>query len=422
MSGYRSLHRETLGSFPIWQVASGGSGGGGGVMPSSTNITTINNNSNNWRVFAACGDGVVRSYRIREKTLEMQTDVLDASAVSCTLTHLLVGAGQVIPSNNDGDNDDNDEQEDGSSSTKTTSIGISQVQLVRNYVGEDDAAGDHLVVSMDMVGRVRVWVIPEGQDDDDSTTTPNPDDNESQTKPKLLRPIQDFAVPNATGTCLCPLSPNISGIGDVQVAVPCLDGSVVLVAAGILTPKTPPKREPLTAGTVVETWSRAKSIALSGAWHPNKKSLAVGRQDGLVEILGERPHRLIHHEAPVRAITYTPDGNLLVTASDDGMLSVWDAGRSTPILVHHVVRAHTSWILSLTPLPDSRRFVSCGMDQHLNVWDVGQMHQATHTFTSDDSVWTIDTQMARHGRKGKAPARLVSGSEKGGLHIYSLEA
>ena len=159
-----------------------------------------------------------------------------------------------------------------------------------------------------------------------------------------------------------------------------------------------------------------------------KKSIAVGRKDGLVEVLGDRSHRLIQHEAPVRSVTFTPDGNLLVTASDDGMVSVWDNSRAgSPVLVHHVVQAHATWVLNLVALSDSRRFVSCGADQKLRVWGFSEMdNQALHSFTSDDVVWTMDALTIKSSNLSSAQqstlTRLVTGSENGGLHIYTLES
>ena len=141
------------------------------------------------------------------------------------------------------------------------------------------------------------------------------------------------------------------------------------------------------------------------AWHPTKKNLAIGRQDGLVEILGDRPHRLVGiHETPVRSVSFTPDGNLLISASDEGMLAVWDVSRAIPALVHHVVKAHDSWILNSTMLSDSRRFVTSSADRKLNVWNVGQMDQALHTFTCDGTCLLYTSPSPRDLSTSRMPS------------------
>ncbi|VEU33542.1 unnamed protein product [Pseudo-nitzschia multistriata] len=405
MSGYRSFHRESLGSFPIWQVASSP------VLRTGSSNLAASQAGTAWRVWVACGDGVVRGYLVVEKTLETQKDALDAANCKCVLTHVLLGSSQEHP----GTSTDSEE-----GVQKMTAIGCSQVQVARNYVGEDDAAGDLIVVSSDLSGKIRIWVLPEDMDNGLSQIEDGSSDG-AEVSPEVS---QEFWVENATGTCIKIMPPNVSGVGDILLAVPCLDGTVALVATGLTTPKS--QSDSTTAGVVVDRWSKAAtSIALSGAWHPLKKSFVVGRQDGLIEIFGERSHRLIQHEAPVRGVAYTPDGNLMITSSDDGMICMWDTSRSSPVLVQHVVQAHATWVLGLASLSDSRRFISCGADRQIHVWSAGQMDQAQHSFTSDDVVWTIDS-LTTAGKNtasfSQTQSRLISGSEKGGLHIYTLES
>ena len=401
MSGYRSIHREVLGSFPIWKVASSPI-----LTTGSSSSTASQQRGLIWRIWVACGDGVVRGYLVMEKSLDAKADALDAAACSVKLTHVLLGASQEKPS------------EDENESNRC--IGCSQVQVARNYTGDDDTAGDLIIASLDLSGKIRIWILPEDMDNELAT-----DSSGENEEPFLPEVAHEFSVENATGTCISILPPNVSGVGDVLMAVPCLDGTVAVVATGLSTPKA--TKDPTAAGTIVETWSKStSSIGLCGDFHPLKKSIAVGRKDGLVEIFGDRSHRLIQHEAPVRSVTFTPDGNLLVTASDDGMVCLWDNSRNgSPVLVHHVVQAHATWVLSLAALSDSRRFVSCGADQKLHVWSFAEMdNQALHSFTSDDVVWAMDLLTIKSSTLSSAQqsmqTRLVTGSENGGLHIYTL--
>jgi WD40 repeat protein len=347
---------------------------------------------------------LIRGYRIEEKTLEMKQDALDASACRCVLTHTLV-----------------DQEKQQQNQPTTAGIGCSQIQVVRNYVGDDDTAGDLLAMSISLSGTIQIWSLPEDMDNQ------QPDRSETTESPTVVGSCQKFKFENATGTCLMICPPNVTGVGDVLIAVPCLDGRIAVLNTGIVTPKTPDKHVAAEPGTVVDWWSKGgSSIALSGCWHPSKRSVAVGRQDGLVEILGERPHRLIHHETPVRAVSYTPDGNILITASDDGMICLWDTSRAVPVLANHVMDAHRSWILCLTTLLDSRRFVSSGADGTVRVWTIGQMDQPLHTFQNDnETAWTIHSQAGDRKnhlqQSSQTPPRLVSGSDTGRLHIYSLE-
>jgi hypothetical protein len=454
MSGYRSLHRETIlpGGCPIWQVATtrvlGGKALTSAVGGSAAAAGTV------WRVWTACGDGLIRGFLIQEKSISQKTEenTLDASACSCSCTHVLVGPSQkeqfLTPHDSHSKPEEGGppEEEQHTAHFSTTAFGCTQVRTCRNYVGEDSTAGDLLVASLDLSGTVRLWSLPEDMDEERITSAAAAADPQQQ----QLLAAHEFLVEDATGTFLHLCPANVAGDGDVKLAVACLDGSIAIVATGLTTPKS--TKEASTAGTILERWASrdaSGSIALSGEWHPTKRNcLALGRQDGLVEIFGEagrnsntKKHcRLAHHEAPVRALAFTPDGHLLISGSDDGMLCLWDVSRSSivsssplltpPVLVHHAVRAHASWILALTPLHDSRRFVSCGSDRRLHVWSVGQMDQASHTFTTDETVWTIDATKSlssnnkgpiRQSSSNALPPRLVSGREDGSLQIFSLE-
>ncbi|KAL3943319.1 MAG: hypothetical protein SGBAC_002602 [Bacillariaceae sp.] len=388
MSGYRSLHRETIGKYPIWSLAA-----------SPALMKKKSSNASNWRIFAACGDGILRGYMVGEKSVEAKGDTLDASACTLTATTLFLGKGQEVPE----------------SEESSIVLGCTQVQIARNYVGDDKAAGDLVVASMDLAGRVRIWKLAENVDGEPSSS--------NREKIEKLRALQEFDVGQATGTCMRIVPPRISGVGDVCVAVARLDGTVAYIATGLVTPKA--TKDPNPAGTILETWGRQGSIAMSLAWHPSKKFLAIGRKDGLVEYLEEKPHRLIMHHTPVRALSFTPDSYLLVSGSDEGMIAIWDTSRPNPGLVHHVMDAHSkggggnidggngSWILSLAMMSDSRRFVTGSVDSTLNVWSVGQIDRAMHTFSSDGAVWSSSIL--------QEPPRLVACNNKGGLQIYSLE-
>ena len=419
MSGYRSIHRETIGSFPIWKIASSP------VL--TTGSSNANNGASTWRIWIACGDGIVRGYLIVEKSLNTKTNALDAAACNVVLTHVLLGESQNMPS-----------AEQQEVVDEMSCIGCSHVQVARNYTGDDDAAGDLIIVSSDLSGKIRIWVLPEDMDNElpridvsssDSSTAANnsvsdDDGDDCADKPASPKIAQEFCIENATGTCVKIMPPNVSGVGDIFLAVPCLDGTIAIVATGLSTPKS--TKDPIAAGSIVERWSKALgSIGLSGDFHSKNKAFAVGRQDGLVEILGERSHRLIQHEAPVRSVSFTPDGNLLVTSSDDGMICVWDTSRAVPTLVQHVVQGHATWVLGLVSLHDSRRFLSCGADRQLHAWSFGQMDQPLHSFTSDDVVWAIDALTTRNPSsfsQNQTQTRLVTASENGGLHIYTLES
>lgn len=451
MSGYRTLHREDVESTAIWNVATSP------MLISSSISSQKKQHSGQYRVWTASADGLVRSYRLREKSMQDKQgndadDVLEASALSMTCSHVLAGAN-------------------GTAAGATTALGCTQVSVARNYVGEDDAAGDLIVASLDMTGTVRLWNIPEDEDGAAANKSNSSDPS------KTLKADHEFKVENATGTVMMICPPRWTGPGkDVSVAVTCLDGTIAQVTTGWLTPSRlddtnssggDKAKQPTPAGTVIDCWgSREYSIALSIASHPLAPGIAIGRQDGLLDTIPitamtnshqyyddqssqqpQRRHRLRfpgNVDVPIRTVCYTPDGNLLAAGNDYGSIAVWDVsrggGQQAAVLVHHIVQAHAnSWVLDMVALQDSRRWVSCGADRKLHVWKVDQMYQPVHTFDTDQTVWTmglaaaaatgstsgtVTTAAATGGgplEKAKRVVRLVAGTEKGGLQILSLD-
>lgn len=437
MSGYRSLHRETV--LPKKEEEEDGDAASAVItwkVASSPCLVVKKQRSQQqaccWRLWAACSDGTTKSYLVEETSLAEKASLLDASALKLHCSHVFVGT-KIKPLKN----------ESASSSqhhaSNTLALACSEVSLVRNYTGEDDMAGDLIVLTLDLAGQVRIYQMAEDWDANLVSISNNngDDDNDNESNSMKERPTPtassfipamfEFTVENATGTsaALCPprLLFGQKHNHDVIAAVPCLDGTIAIVATGLTTPKQQQitTKEATASGTILDRWgSRGSSIPLCLCWHPkNTGTMAVGRQDGVIDILTEsrsNQHRLARHKTPVRAIAFTDDGHLLVTGSDSGTILIWDVTRKVPALVHHVMQAHKSWILDIQTLSDSRRFVTCGADRTIHVWNVGQIHQPVHTFQTDSEVWT----MARGPSTTTGP-RLITGSDDGHLQVYSLE-
>mmetsp|Transcript_26899 Transcript_26899/g.41187 ORF Transcript_26899/g.41187 Transcript_26899/m.41187 type:complete len:407 (-) Transcript_26899:38-1258(-) len=406
MSGYRTIHREQVSSesAPLWQVQS------------TTTVSSLqqqqqihqSNGGSSWRIWTASGDGKVYSYQVQEKKVDStkKDDELNAASMILVPTHALLGPTQTM-------------------APMKTALGCTQVSIQRNYVGEDTAAGDYCIASMELSGRVRVWTIHQDLDKSNKSPPP-PQDSES---PKMEQIVSDheFHVPSSSGTTLTICPPQLFGHGNVMVAVGCVDdGSIQLVSTGIVTPQC--TKEPDPPGQILQSWGGG-AVPTRMAWHPTECQLAVGRMDGAVDLYaggtdeysstnnhpnGRRLHRLHHHSSPVRAVAFTPDGQILLTGSDEGMLCVWDVNRRNgPALVHHVVLAHTSWILDVTTI-DKRRFVTSGADQQIHVWSLGQGYAPLHTFHCDSIPWTIHANGTNE--------RLVIGTDHGWLQVSSLDA
>lgn len=76
---------------------------------------------------------------------------------------------------------------------------------------------------------------------------------------------------------------------------------------------------------------------------------------------------LVGHDKPVRSVAFSPNGQLVVSGSEDNSIRVWDARGGA---ARKVLRGHGSAVRSCTFSPDGSLVLSGGEDQSVRVWNV----------------------------------------------------
>ncbi|KAI0869654.1 hypothetical protein GGS24DRAFT_511741 [Hypoxylon argillaceum] len=81
------------------------------------------------------------------------------------------------------------------------------------------------------------------------------------------------------------------------------------------------------------------------------------------------PLRIINsgHTRDIRSLTFTQDGNTLVSASDDYTIRLWDIHSGNLVCK---LEGHTGWIRGTTVSPDSRFIASASDDMTVCIWDI----------------------------------------------------
>ena len=72
------------------------------------------------------------------------------------------------------------------------------------------------------------------------------------------------------------------------------------------------------------------------------------------------------HTDSTCCVAYSPDGQRLVTGSDDYTAKVWDAKTGTELLT---LKGHTNYVRSVAYSPDGQRLVTGIADGKTKVWD-----------------------------------------------------
>jgi len=296
----------------------------------------------------------------------------------------------------------------------STGLGCAAVSTIENDVGES------VVASITLNGDVRLY---------HHQRLPS-----STKEASTMHFIADtyFTVANATGNnvSICPCQCE----GEVIVAVGCIDGSTKMFHTGLTlgsNRKGTAMRQAVPPGTLLETMGQGNSCVMSIAWSPKGELLAVGRKDGIVDVFSSpvsvgafnregssssgihcRVHRMVAHSSFVRAVSFSPDGALLLTGGDDGRVHAYDIMRRKVALVGSFV-GHKSWILGITWHPDASRFATCSADKTVKIWEAST-RQNVHTFDGHkDKVWGITFS--------PCGTRLASCGDDGIIQIYSCE-
>ena len=116
-------------------------------------------------------------------------------------------------------------------------------------------------------------------------------------------------------------------------------------------------------GQYIISWAWAVNF-LSHFWSKSKEN------DNTIKVWDSRTGALLHtlqgHSESVRSVSYSPDGQYIVSGSSDNTIKVWDS-RTGALL--HTLQGHTGSVESVCYSPDGKYIVSGSSDNTIKVWD-----------------------------------------------------
>jgi WD40 repeat protein len=100
---------------------------------------------------------------------------------------------------------------------------------------------------------------------------------------------------------------------------------------------------------------------------PDGQLIATAGNNGLVKLwsrAGQLLHTLKGHRDRVDSISFSPDSQLLASGSRDGTVKLWT--KSGTLI--KTLTEHKGWVLSVSFSPDGKRLVSASSDGTMNLW------------------------------------------------------
>lgn len=149
------------------------------------------------------------------------------------------------------------------------------------------------------------------------------------------------------------------------------------------------------------TFARFKDIAYSGVLRDDGRALAVGGQQGAVQLFDMSSRSILRkftlHTRAVRAVRFAPhDHGQIASGSDDATVRIWDVAAGACARRHD---GHTDYVRSVAAHPGSAHAWASGSYDHtVKLWD-GRENGSTH------ASMTLD-----HGSPVEDVAWLPSGS------------
>jgi WD40 repeat protein/serine/threonine protein kinase len=175
-------------------------------------------------------------------------------------------------------------------------------------------------------------------------------------------------------------------------------------------------------GKLLNTFNRHEGEFFAVAWSPDGERLATASADKTVKILeantGGELVTLSDFNTRVRSVAFSRDGKTLVTGSDyranpgimdDRTLRVWDAATGRELMT---LRGHAGDVVSVAYSPDGNLLASASWDRTVRLWDARTGRELATLRGHSEPVWSV-----RFSPDGK---RLATGSYDQTIKLWDV--
>ncbi len=132
-------------------------------------------------------------------------------------------------------------------------------------------------------------------------------------------------------------------------------------------------------GKILASQAHTGDMTIGGSWARDKKvylwDTATGKMIRQIEVVEEKGKRdRFGYPLAIYDFEFSPDTKFLTTASDDGVLSVWDVATGKEL--HHWDTG--DWVHAIAFAPDGKTLASLGSGHTVRLWDTATGKEREH--------------------------------------------